>query len=420
LNIIKTYYATHFIIVYMFLMTRISKWIYEPLYPLILNKYYNYSEQTISYSWSFYLLTFSIVGIYISIKMENKLNYVKWLIYSTIGIFLSIFISALIVYYDLPKILFILMRSIEGGFTAIPYILYSFMIKATLKDNSKNGTINSFNESLMLMARGIIPIIMSAFLIISGFEIFGYFLSAFMFLSLVLFLIYNKKKILFKYQKLFILNQGKQSQKNFFTTLKDIKNNFNKDYLIQKTHYIILLVVTNLPRPFYNLYMLFLLTNTYGMTITKAISISTFMLFGMASTALSGFIVDRVPLFYYRIVGIFLYTMPLILIISYPNSLQGDIYPYLIFYLFGLGRSFDSNYDYKLQMKLINNGVKINHINLLHSSVSEISRYVSYLISSIMITIGFTVGDIFIFPYIMVGIMILMVLSYDFKYLRKY
>lgn len=406
------------IFLFLILINQIAIWSYASLLPMVLSKHYNFSDTFLSYTVTSFLIFFFLGMTYTNLKLDNKLNYTNYLLFGFLGLFSLTLFQGFQIDNLNNKYIYIVLRSFEGFFHGYITILLSFIFKSILVKENKNGLIHSLVVSFGYLVKATLPIFISAFLLFQHFEIVIYWYASFIYLVIILFILYNKKIFSFKYQLRLRKSQGKSNNNSLKVSLFGIKH-FYKDNIKLKIYYTFLIVVQNLNRPFYDLYMVLLLINYYDFSILNATFILSFMVFGQASQVIPGYLSDKIRLDIFRLIGIILYSTPIVIIIFFPNIFNNIILSCIIFFIFGVGRSFYASFDHKINMILIKEKTKINHISLIQNIIGEFTHYFSYILLGSILWIGLDIKELFYFSLIIVILIYFAYFVFDRKYFNK-
>lgn len=415
----KNFYKKNSIFMAMYFFHQLAIWSYATLFPMVLSKYYGFSDVSLSYIVTAFLVSFFFGMLFMNVKMEHKIHYSKRLmsVFVLMGSLVSL--EAAVVFFGLGEVMFLVVRALEGFVNGMIVVLVMYVVKALLVRQKKNGLLNSVNYMLIYALKGGVPLAVSAFFLFKGYEMAVFIYGAFFYFAAAVFLYLNRHDFTFRYQMILRRSQGKMGKKeSFLSSLISMRGFFRTD-LKMKMHYVAVLVFSNMNRPFYDLYMVLLLLNHYGLSVVKATGLLSAMVFGQASQVISGYLSDRMTIAGMRLLGIAIYVSGFSTIIFFPQIFENYHLAIIVFYVFGVGRSFYAAYDHKLQMGLIRRGNKINKISFIQQSLAEFTHYMTYLFLGFLLWAGVDMHNMFYFVFFPISAFILIWFFYDRVRLNK-
>jgi len=390
-------------------------WSYVSLTPMILTKYYGYSETILSFATNIFLITTLSSAIYFNTMFENKIKFKNLLNITLLLFILSLLVLTLITKYNLPKELLYIAKGLEGMGWGLMTVKIGYIYKLILLSNDKNAMINAVKTSIVYLLKAVMPIIFSYIFLIEGKE---YMVFAVSMLFYILFLIYvarTKKSIYNQIQNKIDNYQGKIEKKSFIKNLKTMLNFYKGELLKEKIYFTLINFFQNASRPFYDLYMVIFLINVLNYSVVETASILSFMVMGQASQFISSYILKYVSVRIYRILGIIIYAIPFLLIINYYDILKQNIlYLYVLFFIFGFGRSFYANYSYIYVMEL-SKKIKINQIDFATMIFAELSHNIAYFIYGIIMLNGVKIEELFHLWYVLLAGLVLVWFLFDLR-----
>lgn len=424
---LSKFYLINTKLIILLLLNVIAIFTYKVTINATLSKYFGYSEEFLSTSNFVFAVGFMIGVLFAKIILNYRMLFLNIVKLCFIGLFFTVIADFVIIYYNLPNILYLINIVIEALLSSIAIYIIQYHIDIKLIKNDKKGLIQGLLTSKQYIIKFLFPIIAS-FIIENYHPLANLILPAFFYLYIVFYIIkinrYSLRKEYIKYERKLNLKTKKTfkwksvSKRIFFNELKYTlsKKNFQEVFKKKKERkvlFVVRILIQNVFRPFYDLYMVLLLINIFKYSMTEATFLVSLMVFGQSLSIFTGMISDFFQkikkYFLLQLISLFVFAIFLSLMLLYSLGVLQLSYNVLaiLILIMGINRNFFGDY-YNREIFFYSKRESINNIKPLVNLLSELSHSLSYVLCSILFYFLGYIGILYVLIVLIVILVITM------------